>query len=169
MKIIPSVFVTGICLAAAGGALAQANDDGGKAPPTPPPQALTGYATSKAAAPYSANVMAGYGSAKTGYSATAMSGYTGAGKLAAASALYDVGGRAADPDPFQSPDSVKGAKPRPAIVVTDAQGAVWIFDATVNGWRNRSTAALRFTEPTTSPSQPKAGQPAWITTPDRPN
>ncbi len=165
MKFILAVAIATPFLGAAQTSGAQAAID---PTPFPPPQAITGYATSKNVTPYSATTTEGYGSPKTGYSVNAMTGYAGAIVLAPATANDTGGGRLVDIDPLQAPDSVKGARRAPTVTMTDAQGAVWVFDATLNGWRNRRTAAVRFSMPPSSP-QPAAGQPTWLTQPDRPN
>jgi hypothetical protein len=165
MKFILAVMIATAFLGAARASSAQAAID---AAPFPPPQAVGGYATSKNVTPYSATKTDGYGSPKTGYSVNAMTGYGGAIVLVPAAANDTGGGRLVDIDPLQAPDSVKGARRAPAVTMTDAQGSVWVFDATLNGWRNRRTAAVRFSMPPVSP-QPAAGQPPWLTQPDRPN
>jgi hypothetical protein len=169
MKIILSVLVAGCCLTAVDPSRAQTIADPRRPPPATAPQAVAGYATSKDAIPYSANVMTGYGPARTGYSATAMTGYAGASRIASTPAPDDVVGRPADADPLQSPDSAKAVKPPPPVMVTDAQGATWVFDPTLEGWRNRSTSAVRFGEPRRAQSLTDAGQPNWVKQPDSPN
>ncbi len=143
--------------------------DGAGPPQAQAPLTLQGYTTTKAGVAYAPNAMTGYGSAGTGYSATAVPGYRVAPKVLPNAPMAGGGGQPVDADPLQAAASTRGARPAAPVVVNDRHGTVWVFDATLNGWRNRSTAAVRFSNPGRSPSPTDAGQPSWVASPDRPD